>query len=188
MTDSFLFNRKTKRLQNWNYSWKSLYFVTVNTKLGKHDFGEITNNNICLSAIGKEVENQWLLTPSIRPDMRIELDEFIIMPNHFHGIIGIGMNEFNQSEILQCRADTSKMIFTEKKKRTGTFGPQRKNLGSIMRGFKSSVTTWCRKNHIPFDWHQRYHDWIIRDETMLNNIRNYIINNPTNWHQDRFYK
>src|SRR5688572_13745738 len=97
MSDAFQPNRLTTRLQNWNYSWKSLYFVTINTKFGESYFGEIVENQVQLTDIGREVEKQWLLTPSFRPDMNLILDEFIVMPNHFHGIMGIGKNEFNSS-------------------------------------------------------------------------------------------
>ena len=171
MSDTFQPNRLTTRFQNWNYSWKSLYFVTINTKFGESYFGEIVENQVQLTDIGLEVEKQWLLTPSFRPDMNLILDEFVVMPNHFHGIIGIGKNEFNSSYI----------------RNGGVFGPQKKNLGSIIRGFKSSVSSWCKIQHKLFDWHSRFHDIIISDEIILNKIRNYIRNNPKNWKKDRFH-
>jgi len=166
-------NRKNTRLQNWNYAWKGLYYVTINTKFGVPYFGEIANNIVQLSDIGNEVEKQWLLTPSIRTDMNVLIDEYVVMPNHFHGIIGIGENEYNSGPTIGMPAG-------------GTFGPQRKNLGSTIRGFKSSVTSWCRSQQILFDWHTSYYDTIIRNEIMLDKIRNYIRNNPENWKKDRF--
>ncbi|MCF8326938.1 MAG: hypothetical protein K9I29_01465, partial [Bacteroidales bacterium] len=66
------------------------------------------------------------------------------------------------------------------------FGPQSKNLASIIRGFKSSVTTDTRKNHADFDWQPGYYDHIIRNHKEYCRIRNYIINNPKNWDEDRF--
>lgn len=157
--------QKIIRLQKGNYSWPGMYFVTINAKFRKHYFGEIVDNEVILSDIGEEVKRQWLLTPSIRPDMNLALDEFVIMPNHFHGIIGIGKNEIN-AEFIRSG---------------GTFGPQIKNLGSIIRGFKSSVTEWCLINKKKFDWQSRFWDELIRDDKMLNNIRNYIRNNPKKW-------
>jgi putative transposase len=64
------------------------------------------------------------------------------------------------------------------------FGPQSKNLASIVRGYKIGVTKYARKNNIPFQWQSRYYDHIIRDEISLNKIRQYIIQNPLNWQTD----
>ena len=61
-----------------------------------------------------------------------------------------------------------------------------KILASIMRGFKSAVTTFARKNDLPFDWQPRFHDHIIRNEIEYNRISNYIINNPSKWNEDKF--
>ena len=65
------------------------------------------------------------------------------------------------------------------------FGPQRKNLSSIIRGFKSAITTYARKNDIEFAWQSNYHDHIIRNEDELHRIREYIINNPQKWAIDK---
>jgi len=190
MSKDFYFSRKSSRHQNWDYSWKGLYFVTINTRFGEKYFGEVSNGRLQLNEIGKEAERQWLATPLVRPDMNIHLDEYIVMPNHFHGIIGIGRNDFNAFRYELNFND--KLLLSEFEAEDdlpkGRFGPQRKNLGSLMRGFKSSVTSWCRKNNQLFDWHSRYHDIIIRDEISLNKIRNYIRMNPLNWSKDRFYK
>ncbi len=64
------------------------------------------------------------------------------------------------------------------------FGPQSKNLASIVRGYKIGVTKYAKKNNIPFQWQSRYYDHIIRDEKSFNNIRQYIIQNPLNWQTD----
>ena len=159
MSKDFSYSRNTTRIQNWNYNWKGLYFVTANTRIGEHYFGEIYNNQMYLNEIGLQVEKQWLNSPTIRPDMNLILDEFIVMPNHIHGIIGIGRNEFNyspeQTDAMHC-VPTAERITTQ-----NSFGPQRKNLSSVMRGFKSSVTQWCRIQHKLFDWQPRFHDILI---------------------------
>jgi len=67
------------------------------------------------------------------------------------------------------------------------FGPQSKNLASIIRGFKSSVTTNARKIHAGFDWQPRFHEHIIRNDESYQRISEYIQNNPVNWHADKFY-
>lgn len=200
MSKDFNNSRKSTRLQNWDYSWKGLYFVTCNTKFGENYFGEISDGENSLNDIGQEVERQWLLTPSIRSDMNLILDEFIVMPNHFHGIIGINSNEFNAflpsmislTELtLKKSTNADQLIEFEdliQKPNQNTFGPQRKNLGSIMRGFKSSISAWCRKNNKLFEWHTKFHDVRIKDDFMLHKIRKYIQNNPKNWNRDRFNK
>jgi hypothetical protein len=81
----------------------------------------------------------------------------------------------------------SKTISSSKTK--NKFGPQSKNLASIVRGFKSSVTTWCRKNNYPnFNWQPLFHDHIIRDQQSFENIQKYIFENPKKWKQDRFHQ
>jgi REP element-mobilizing transposase RayT len=76
--------------------------------------------------LGKIAEMEWIKTPELRPDMKLELGEFVVMPNHFHAIIIIGENKYNM------KTDS---------KRVNKFAPQSNNLSSIIRGFKSSVTT-----------------------------------------------
>lgn len=123
-----------------------------------------------LSPIGQIVENEWLKTFSLRKDMNLEMDEFQIMPNHIHVIIIIGENEYNRG-----------------KPRKSAFGPQSKNLSSIMRGFKSAVTIKARKVNPTFGWQSRFHDHIIRDHQSYLRIARYIQNNPANWDTDKFY-
>jgi len=129
-----------------------------------------------LNELGLIVNREWLKTPKIRPDMNLELEEFITMPNHFHAIIMIGENMFNAHG-----RDAMHRVSTNK------FGPQSKNLGSIIRGFKSSVTTAAKKLSIEFGWQEWYHDHIIRNQNELIRISDYIINNPRNWKADKFF-
>lgn len=179
---------KSTRLPNWNYAGTGKYFITICTKDREKYFGEIVDGVMILNDLGKEVERQWLLTPSIRPDMNLSLDEFQVMPNHFHGIIEFGWNKHNKkllNSVLEgdkTAKDGTKFNFSN------VFGPQCKNLGSVMRGFKSSVTTTARIDTISFNWQAGYYDVIIQDEIALNKIRKYIRNNPANWGRDRFRK
>ena len=144
---------ETARIKNWNYGGPGKYFITVCTKFHEHYFGEILNGEMLLNSIGEEVINQWLLTPTLRPDVNITLDSFQVMPNHFHGIIEIGWNRFNVRPF--CRdgrpAVSTKGTSVPGKDAYGAnkFGPQINNLGSIMRGFKSSVTTFARQQVVP---------------------------------------
>ena len=86
------------RLQNWDYGWNAPYFVTICIKNREHYFGEILDKKMQLSEIGKIVESEWVKSINIRPDMNLELGEFVIMPNHFHGIVIIGKNRYNRDD------------------------------------------------------------------------------------------
>ena len=71
---------------------------------------------------------------------------------------------------------------------TNNFGAQSKNLASVMRGFKSAVTTFARKNRdSDFQWQSRYYDHIIRNNKSFEKIHHYIVNNPRKWEDDKFY-
>jgi putative transposase len=120
---------------------------------------------------------EWYKAKELRPDMNIDLDAFIVMPNHIHGIIAIGANEYNTDR------DAIHRVSTEKQ---NNFGPQLKNLASILRGYKSAVTTFARKNNILFDWQPRFHDHIIQSQEEYEKIADYIYNNVANWHLDKF--
>lgn len=80
-------HRRSIRLKGYDYSSEGAYFITICTQNMECLFGEIVEGNIVLNDIGRIVENEWLKTSIIRRN--IELDEFIIMPDHFHGIIVI---------------------------------------------------------------------------------------------------
>ncbi len=132
-----------------------------------------------LSGIGEIVQHEWLRCVELRPDMNLSLDEFVVMPDHFHGILVIGDNEYNchynycggamhRSTTMHCAP-------------TNEFGPQSKNLASIIRGFKSSVTIRARKINPAFGWQSRFHDRIIRDDAEYERIAKYIRDNPKNW-------
>ena len=86
------------RLQNWDYCWAGAYFITICTKNREHYFGEIENGEMRLSEIGHIAEQEWIKTFDMRPDMNIQMGEFVVMPNHFHAIIIIGENEYNQRD------------------------------------------------------------------------------------------
>lgn len=172
------FRRETVRLQHWNYANEAMYFVTICTKNRENYFGEIglestseMNDTVPKAQlkpteIGAFAMQEWFKCIEMRPDMNLTLGEFMVMPNHIHGIIGIGANEYNS---------TKEEIYKNK------FAPQSKNLASIIRGYKSAVTTYARKNNIEFEWQSRYHEHIIRSVRGYKWISHYIINNPIRW-------
>jgi len=163
------------RLQSWDYSNAGMYFITICTRNRECFFGDITNSNMHLSEIGRIAETKWLETLELRKDMNVELAEFQVMPNHFHAIINIGDNKYNSRDKMTQDDKTN-------------FVPQSKNLSSIIRGYKSAVTGFANNNNIDFGWQSRFHDHIIRSMDEYYRIADYIINNPANWLEDKFYR
>jgi putative transposase len=173
----------SNRYSNWDYSSHAAYFITINTKYRTPCFGEIIDGAMRLNALGEIVENEWQKTPIIRPDMNLELGTFVVMPDHFHGIIIVGENQYNTNS-PNIRRDGMHAVSTNI---GGQFGPQSKNLGSIIRGFKSAVTTNARKlGDIEFNWQERFHDRIIRDHEEFYGIEHYISDNPRKWFKTMF--
>lgn len=218
---SELFNNKYRipsaRLRSWNYASEGMYFVTICTKVGINYFGKIAENNgeaiLEPTEIGMIACSEWYKAIQIRSDMNLELGEFVVMPNHIHGIIMIGKNEFNSNggrggdgggdggrdamhrvctaanaAAANAAANHSAANAAAANAAIGKFAPQSKNLASIMRGYKSAVTTYARKNNITFDWHPRFHDHIIRTDDAYQKISNYIIHNPAKWLADKFHQ
>ena len=142
-----------------------------------------------LSEMGNYLQNEWLKTRDIRPDMNITLDEFVVMPDHFHAIIIIGKNRYNTINNLDndrtAMHGGSTANSIQKNQYKNEFGPQSNNLASIIRGIKSIVSTYAKKTKQDFQWQSRFHDHIIRTNLELNRIRNYIIKNPQKWNRPR---
>ncbi|MFA7402698.1 MAG: transposase [Pelobacteraceae bacterium] len=175
MTEKFKdkYRPETTRLKSWNYSSAGYYFVTICEKDRICVFGEIENDTVLFTPLGLAAIECWLAIPEHFPF--VELDAFCIMPNHVHGIIVINSSVETQNfASLQCDKPGNK------------FGPQSKNLASIVRGFKIGVTKFARENDIDFMWQPRYYDRIIRDEQELFAVRNYIRNNPLEWESDEY--
>ena len=194
MSDKFQNKYRTAsaRLPNWDYGSNAMYFVTICTQNREHYFGEIVDGWMDLSAIGKIVENEWIKTFEMRPDMNLQMGEFVVMPNHFHAIITIGKNEYNMKRrtnvggrnAMHCGSTTNTITINVP---YNQFGPQSKNLASIIRGFKSAVTINARKINANFKWQPLYHDHIIRNNESYQRISDYIKNNPTKWAEDKFF-
>jgi putative transposase len=179
----------SNRLRTWNYGSPGLYFITICTQNHECYFGKIENEKMILNELGVAVHTEWEKTLTLRPDMNLELDEFVVMPNHFHGIIMIGQNEFKKPPTGRDALRASKTQTTEHiNPRANKFGPQKKNIGSIIGGFKSAVTKYAMLHNIQFDWQERFHDHIIRNHAEYLRIANYIQDNPGNWGKDKFYK
>ena len=176
------YNRQSHRLQSWDYSKPGYYFVTMVVRDRRHAFGEIRDGVMHKTPLGEFAEQSWLKTPALRPTMNLWLGDFVVMPDHFHAILYIGENEHNQDlvyDINQGRINLESL--DELVRQKNGLRPQTHNLASIIRGFKTSVTTEARRQGVPFDWVSRYHDSIIRSTGDLLFVRRYIRSNVQNW-------
>ena len=170
-----LFNNKYRiksiRLQDYDYSLCGSYYVTICTKNRKCFFGDIVNGKMKLSGIGEIVLDEWIKTGQIR--QYVQLDEFVVMPDHFHGIVIIENNEMVNVET--CRSMSLR-------KRNQFSKPLSNSISMIINHFKSAVKRWCNKNGFEyFQWQRGFYEHIIRDKNELNQKRQYIINNPQQW-------
>ena len=186
--DKFLnkYRIPSARLQNWDYGSNAAYFVTICTSNRACYFGQVADGKMVLSETGHFVNSEWLKTFDMRRDMNLTMGEYVVMPNHFHAIVMIGENEYNRRDVMRDGRDAMHRVSTMHRVFTNKFGPQSKNLASIIRGFKSSVTIRARKIDADFAWQSRFHDHIIRNPESFQRISNYIRTNPANWPNDQF--
>jgi len=177
-------NRRSIRLSRYDYSQTGAYFVTICIQNQKFLLGEIIDGEVQLNDAGRMISMTWEGLPNRFPSA--ETDQFIVMPNHIHGII-----------ILTKDCTREHKVDGEHKVRPYGEGRPRGTLpGTISRIIQAlkSITTneyivGVRQNSwTPFQgrlWHRNYYEHVIRDENELNRIREYIIYNPANWSEDR---
>jgi putative transposase len=150
--------RRSPRLKGYDYAQMGAYFITICCYQRFHLFGQINDGNMQLSDEGQIALERWFALPQHHSN--IDLDVFVVMPNHIHGVI-----------ILLETSPTS-------------------TLGTIIGSYKSSVTRHIRQAiHAPdlMIWQARYHDHIIRNPADLERIREYVVYNPMRWESDIFY-
>ena len=161
--------RKSPRLYGYNYGLAGIYFVTICTHRFTHKFGQIFDGDMRLNSLGRLVADEWQRTAILRT--AVELDLFVVMPNHIHGLICITDHMSNGL-------------------RAGPMPKRSNSLGAIIGQFKSVVTKRSSSLEPPPRlpiWKRNYHDHIVRNETDLDRIRSYIIANPPRWSEDRYY-
>lgn len=175
-------HRRSIRLKGYDYSQPGAYYVTIVVQNRECIFGDISNGKMALNENGKIVKTEWLKTAEIRKN--VKLDEFIVMPNHVHGIIIITDKIKNIPNIGKNVETTGNVGATGPVAPTGPrLHPN--SLGSIMGQFQSIVTKQIRKFGIEyFSWQRNYWERIIRNKNELNKIRKYIRDNPINWETD----
>ncbi|MFH5833848.1 transposase [Halalkalibaculum sp. DA384] len=177
--------RKSIRLKGWDYRNPGLYFVTICTKDRQHHFGEIRDGIMGLSVPGCLAWHYWRQIPSHQSN--VVLDEFVVMPNHLHGIVGIEFQEADsKDQPVGTLHATSPQDEDEVQDEMSSISPDAGSLSTIIRSYKSAITRWCNRNgHEYFAWQSRFYDHIIRNEKALHRIRKYILNNPLRWQIDR---
>lgn len=202
--DSKIHHRRSIRLKNYDYSRAGAYFITICTHNRECLFGQITDGEMVLNNAGRIVSVEWRNTPVLRDN--IELDEFVVMPNHIHGILMInqpcgGVLQYAPTNeqtlpnpgVLPCAPaneqslpDSGVLPYAPTK-----FQSPSKTIGAIIRGYKSSVTKQInivRGQPSAPVWQRNYYERVIRDEKELNYIREYIMNNPSKWDEDNLFQ
>lgn len=184
------YRRQSFRLQGYDYRNEGMYFVTICTKDRLPFFGKIVDNQMILSDIGQIVHDNWYKIPQFSP--HIVLDEFVVMPNHIHGILAIVSSVESVASVqpvasLHCNDATKNQFMSDISPKSGSIsrvlnsykGACSKNVAS----FQSVASLHCN-DATTFAWQSKFHDRIIRNEQELYRIQNYIINNPKNWKND----
>jgi REP element-mobilizing transposase RayT len=157
---------ESTRLPGWDYSRPGFYYITICVYKKQCIFGEVANGVMYSTIYGDIAEKLWKEQPAHYNNLI--LDEFVIMPNHMHGIVQI---------IDPPALENSKT-------------PSRYSVSDIANGYKTfsakkiNLISECTGNPV---WQSRFHDRIIRDEAELNRIRHYIRNNPRQWEIDECY-
>ena len=169
-------HRYSIRLKGFDYSENAAYFITICTKTGRIFFRTVGARHwLALNEFGEIVNNGIKSIPLIYTN--IDLDEFIIMPNHVHAIIIMKQSGLQQGRV-SGRANVSPLQENHSKTKT---------IGYIIGQFKSSMTKAIyTKGLYEFAWQRNYYEHIIRNQEELCQIREYIINNPLNWDKDDY--
>jgi REP element-mobilizing transposase RayT len=200
-----LHHRRSIRLKGYDYSQEGLYFITICVQEHKCVFGHIAAGEMILSNYGQVAKDCWQAIPQHYP--HVVLHEFVIMPNHLHGIIeitqGVGAelkigdsqyfppcNDDKNNRTNNNRVENIRPLRAEiaDNRVENIPPPPRPNcesgtIGAIVRGFKIGVT-----KQIGYSvWQRNYHEHIIRDRNRHAIIVDYINNNPARWEGDMFY-
>lgn len=194
------------RHPNWDYGTNGAYFITICTKNRQYCFGECEKSKMKLSTLGAIAQGFWYEIPKHFPF--VELGEFVVMPNHIHGVLILNKNGFDENiesidiiepidpvETGHCPVSTND-VSTNKPNSEKTIGQKRfRNQGkntvsSIIGSYKSICTKHIHAAFptLNFEWQTRFWDNIIRNDEAFNTISQYIINNPLNWEDDKFFE
>ena len=183
--------RKRQRMQFFDYSLPGWYFVTICTKNREHIFGTVEHSETIQSDLGKMADEFWLSIPV--HFRKIVMDEYIIMPNHLHGIVIIKdgnciprVGEHHAQHLRKIESTLPEYL--EEVFLWDDENPRHKLLSRSVGNFKAALTRDSNRLEKEFcGWQRSFHDRVIRNAKELINIRNYIRNNPKNWETDIEY-
>lgn len=191
-------HRRSIRLREFDYRNAGAYFITICAFQRECLFGDVVDGEMRLNGFGLAAEACWRAITNHFPN--VQLDEFVIMPNHFHAILditesigamvgakqgssaspGYGDNGNNAGDCIKGEAGES----FASPLRDGTVSG---SLGAVIQNFKSVSTrkiNKMRNNPGCLVWQRNYYEHVIRNEDDLANIRQYIANNPLKWDLD----
>lgn len=172
--------RHSIRLKGYDYASQGAYFITIVTQSRKCLFGKIVDGEMILNEAGKMILEWWHELPNKFPN--VILGAFIVMPNHFHGIISIQKN--GGADLCVCPEQTGE--------HTGSPRPDA-SLPQIVQWFKTMTTNEYIRGVKQLDWtpfigklwQRNYYEHIVRNEKELQRITDYILANLSRWNNDR---
>jgi len=171
---------KSSRLQSWDYRWAGAYFITICTQDNVHYFGKITDDKMQLSNIGILADVLWYEIKNHSKD--VELADFVVMPNHVHGILKLNkLDDSNQTTM------SASSLNNQQQNTMATISPKKGSISTIVRSYKSAVSKHAHRLGYDFSWQSRFHDHIIRNQESYKNIIDYIKTNPQRWKEDKFF-
>jgi putative transposase len=232
-----ILHRKSIRLKGYDYSQAGEYFITLCCYDRQCLFGHIQNGEMTLNQFGQIARDEWIKSAQIRSE--IKLHQFVVMPNHIHGIVEIKNGARGRGDRLVAQKSITigndnilegddgvlegddgllkgeggllkgegELLKGDGELLEGDYkllkgdrpvvptgvrskGLCPKSIGAMVAGYKSSVTTQLntlRNSPGQHVWQRNFYDNIIHDDKSFLNIKNYILSNPANWLNDRFY-
>lgn len=175
------------RAQWWDYGWNGAYFITICTQDREHYFGEIQKDKMVLSEVGIIADILWHQIPIHHKN--VELGDFVVMPNHIHGILIIDkqLDNIDVDNVETGHALSLPPLPSLPKPGLQRFQNIGKNtISSIVGSYKSAVTKHANRLGYPHQWQKLFYDNIIRNNNDYQRISDYIVSNPVNWAKDKF--
>jgi putative transposase len=183
-------HRRSIRLPGYDYAQPGAYFVTICAVQGECLFGEIVDGVMIESVFGLIAREEWFRSAEIRSEIVLNQDEFVVMPNHQHGIVRIvgDVGATGGSPLRAAEHDVG--VADGLPLRAQQPGPLPHSLGAVMAGYKAVVTK--RINQIRGTpgmpvWQRNYWEHVIRNEAEMQRIREYIHTNPARWSDDQLH-
>ena len=174
--------RRPTRLPHFDYSQQGAYFVTICTRNRACLFGEVVDGEMQLNDVGEVAHAIWERIPTHVP--LVETDAWVVMPNHVHGVIVIARSDTAVSPNTRT-SPTAGATHASPLPRPS--GPPKRSLGAIVGSYKAAVSrrvNVLRRSRGAPIWQRNYYEHVIRDDTALNRIRQYIVENPARWAED----